>query len=160
MLLVLVSCDYVEPKDREYTIGTIERLYHINGGSVKVSFVTKSNKKALAYSTKIRDVRVGEMYWLYYDKNDSNPTRAEVYYTAPFIKDTLNYAEGKAYIYTNAIDERYIGCNFSYKYNGKKYHKYQRLVDLSVRKGDTVDVLINKNRPYIAYVKGSNAITK
>jgi hypothetical protein len=117
-------------------------------------------------STKhiIRNLKLGEKYWMAYDKDDID--KINIYYTAPIITDTLNYSNSKAIITNTYVGHNLnknlnsYNCSFIYKYKGNRYKRFQQLVDGKIKKGDTVDILINKDRPKIAYIKGNSAITK
>ncbi|MDN3643363.1 hypothetical protein QWY87_11670 [Lutimonas halocynthiae] len=162
LLFLLISCTKPIPKNKRiYAKGEIVKISYHKSGSCNVKFYDSLQNEHIGhYIHKIHKLRIGENYWIAYDKN--NIENVNVYFTAPIVQDSLNYISSQAMILSNNLDEFFNSnyCSFSYSYNGKRYNRYQHLVNKSIKKGDNVELLINKNRPEIAYIKGSSAITK
>jgi len=161
ILIVLISCtEPISKHKRIYTKGEIVKIFH-SKKSCNVKFLDTLKREHIGhYIHKIHELKIGEKYWIAYDKNDIN--NVNVYFTAPIIQDSLNYTSSRAIIVSNNLDDFFNSnyCSYNYSYNGKRYKRYQHLVDKNIKEGDEVEVLINKNQPYIAYIKGSSAITK
>lgn len=161
--LMLNACDspFMPKNQRVYTKGEVIKIWYHKSGSVKVKYKDKQNNEHLGfYAAKIEKLQLGEKYWIAYNKNDLE--KIDVFYTAPIIEDSSQYVLGKGHVIWNLIREYFNSndCRFVYNYKGIKYKRYQKLVDKEVLKGDKLDILINKLKPEIAYVKGNSAITK
>jgi len=96
------------------------------------------------------------------NRNKTDIEDIDLFYTAPIIEDSSHYVLGKGYVTWTYLDEYFNSneCRFVYNYKGEKYKRYQKLVDKKIKKGDQIDILINKFRHEIAYVKGNSAVTK
>ncbi len=161
IIFVFSSCVKPIPKHRRiYTKGEIVKIFY-NKEYCRIKFIDSLGNEIIgSYIHIFRGLKLGEKYTMAYDKDDID--NVNIYFTAPVIEDTLKYSNSKAIITRNSIaghnNSNY--SSFIYRYNGSRYKRFQHLVDRNIKKGDTVDILINKNRPEIAYVKGSNSITK
>lgn len=127
-------------------------------GSVEVEYFDKNNKKHSQQWSRNEDVKIGEEYWVAY--NNKNFNEMNLFYTAPIIRDTSKYFEKKGIINWTYARKNKNETRFTYFFNGKKYIRYQSLVDNKIKKGDTVNILINRDKPSIAYVKGNSSITE
>jgi len=161
-LVLLLACKKPIPKHKRiYAKGEIIKVFHSNSGSVRFKFKDTSNVERIGYYIhKISKLRIGEKYWIAYNKDDFEDVK--VHFTAPIIEDTLKYTSSKAIItwdYMNDFDNS-NDCKFQYSYKGQRFRRYQMLVDKKIKEGDTVNIFINKERPYIAYIKGNSKITK
>ncbi len=162
LIIVSTSCTKRIPKEnRVYVKGEVVKMYYSSSGSVKMKFHDKSNKEHIEYYLhKIEKLKLGEKYWIAYNKE--NIEEINVFFTAPIIEDSTKYINKKACVtwcYQEDFDNS-NDCRFEYTYYGTRYRRYQKLVDKNIKKGDLVDILVNKDRPSIAYVKGNCAITK
>ncbi|TKG93004.1 hypothetical protein EYV94_18715 [Puteibacter caeruleilacunae] len=156
----LWSCGRIKKEDRVYVKGEIVKIFYSGGGACRVKFKDKSGVEHTSYNVEsIEKLRHGEMYYTAYNKNDLD--EVNVYFTAPIIRDSADYVEGKGYVRWNLL-KKFDNSNhvrFIYSYSGREYMRYQKLVDKSVRKGDKVDILINRHNPKIAYVIKNCKIT-
>jgi len=147
--------------ERVYTKGEIVKMWYNNSGSVRVKYYGKNKKEYIGFwGDKLEKLRLGEKYWIAYNKTDIEDI--DLFYTAPIIEDSSHYVLGKGYVTWTYLDEYFNSneCRFVYNYKGEKYKRYQKLVDKKIKKGDQIDILINKFRHEIAYVKGNSAVTK
>lgn len=161
-LVLLLACKKPIPKHKRiYAKGEIIKILHSNSGSVRFKFKDTTNTERVGYYIhKISKLRVGEKYWITYNKDDIEDVK--VHFTAPIIEDTLKYASSKAFVSWNHLNDFFNSndCKFNYSYKGKRYLRHQKLVDKKIKEGDTVSIFINKSRPDIAYIKGNSKITK
>ena len=161
-LVLCFSCKKPIPMNRRVNVqGEIVKVFYLNSGSCRVKFKDTLGIDHIGYYIhKIPQLRLGEKYLISYDKNDIDEIK--VHFTFPIITDSINYIHSKGIVtwdYLNDFDNS-NDCKFTYSYRGRRYKRYQMLVDKKIKKGDIVNILINKNRPEIAYIKGNKAITK
>ena len=162
LIFLLDSCNFgpIPKSNRVYVIGEIVEVFPGKRKSCNVIFYDSlMNKYEAHYPNMIEKLQLGEQYKIAYDKNDF--TNIDIYFSAPVIEDSLDFDLGTAIINKSVIENFYnsIYCSFNYKYKGRKYKRYQYVVDKEFLEiGDKVQVLINKNNPKIAYVKGSSGI--
>lgn len=163
MIILFFSCSgpYIPKEKRIYVKAEVVKIFHHNSGAVKMKYRDLSQKEYISQANnKIDELCVGEKYFIAYDK--SNPSEISVFFTAPIIEDSTKYIKSSAIITWN-LERSYFNsndCRFKYTYNGVRYKRYQKLVDKKVKKGDVIDIWINKNKPNIAYVDGNSAVTK
>ena len=163
-VVFMFSCrqEYMKKELRVYEKGTIVQIRSQHKGeSVLVSYTDHNNKKHISqFNAAPYSLRVSEKYWISYNKNSFEDVW--VFWTAPIIDDTSKYELSTGYINRSWVSDfdNHNSCGLVYEYKGKSYERELRLVDKTIKKGDKVEVLINKKRPSIAYVKGSSAITK
>jgi len=163
--LFFVSCVKPIPKHRRvYVEAEVVKIFY-SKEYCRIKFKDSLGNEHIGSTMHIiRNLKLGEKYWMAYDKDDID--NVNIYYSAPIITDSLNYSNSKA-----IITKSYIGlnlnknlnsynCSFIYKHKGRRYKRFQQLVDKTIKEGDTVEILINKNRPKIAYIKGNSTITK
>lgn len=164
IIFLFNSCTFgtIPENRRVYTVGEIEEIFPLKKGSCNVIFYDDLMKKHKAhYPNMINKLQLGEKYKIAYDKNDI--TYIDIYFSAPVIEDSLGFDLGIAIIDKSVTENFYNSnyCSFDYKYKGKTYKRYQYVVDKEFLEiGDTVQILINKNNPKIAYVEGSSGIKK
>lgn len=158
---IVNSCLGPIPKSsRVYSTGEIVEVFPGKRKSCDVIFYdTLMNKHQAHYPNMIKKLQVGENFKIAYDKNDIS--NIDIFFTAPVIADSLDFYNGRAIVLSSVSENFYDSnyCSFNYKYNGMIYKRYQYVVNKNMNIGDSIDVLINRRNPKIAYVEGSSAIT-
>jgi hypothetical protein len=159
----LTSCHFGPvPKERRmYTVGEIAAVKHLKQGGCDVIYKDSSMIiRQARYPNKFPGLQIGEKYKIAYDRDDYS--YIDIYFTEPIIEDTLKYSEGKAFVKTSVKENFYKSnyCNFIYFYEGKRFDRFQYVVGRELKTGDSLRVLINREKPEIAYVKGSSTVTE
>ena len=165
LLLGIIICAFFfyknyDNKNREKLLSenfefTFCRIIGSNTYKSKTNFL-EYNVDGIKYETQplsSRIFNIGEFYRIKYSK--SKPEISEVDYTKPIIFDKNLFDTIKGIITKTYESERLSVLSFKYKYGNEKFDRDVIVEKIGkLKKGNEINIVVNKNNPKISYMKG------
>ena len=97
-------------------------------------------------------IKIGELYRIKYSK--SNPEISEIDYTKPVVLNIKEYKLENGIITESFENQNWNIISFIYYYENKKYNRKVALEKIGeLKKGENIEILVNKENPEISYLK-------
>lgn len=162
LVLIIIAFFVYKKQDNDYRDKLLSKNTKTTVGKIIGSSTYKTTHNYVEYEvngekfetrrSSSRIFNIGELYEIKY--SEINPEICTVDYTSPIVLDKNDYELINGVVTKTFENERLSVLSFEYHYLLKKYERDVILRKIGkLKKGSEIEILVNKRKPKISYLK-------